>query len=217
MNKIWGFGDSFTFGHGCRPDGPIAEYYNEYKKPEDKIWLDWLGDYMNMRPVNIGECASSNDSIIDRIIENWYNIKEGDFVIIGITFYTRFDVPINKKLSAGYIDLQIEEENILNGNKLNNLTKEQVETILNFRYHFANNELYKNRQLKRFSFIKQLLKEKNIKYFIWDVHQFARFDSINTIKEDTNGLIDDSHFSFKGHYDFANIVYKKITNNMNVI
>jgi hypothetical protein len=203
MNKIWGFGDSFTFGHGCRPDGPVVEYYNEYKKPEDKIWLDWLGEYMNMRPENIGECASSNDTIIDRIIENWYNIKEGDFVVIGITFYSRFDIPINKKLSSNV--LWMETNTLDENNKIYNLTKEQIEAVLNFRYYFANNELYKARQLKRFSFLKQLLEEKNIKYFIWNVDSYAGKESMHTIKEDTAGLINDFHFSFKGHYDFANI------------
>ena len=29
---IWTFGDSFTFGHGCRPDGPLTEYYFDWKK-----------------------------------------------------------------------------------------------------------------------------------------------------------------------------------------
>ena len=45
---------------------------------------------------------------------------------------------------------------------------------------------------------------------MWDVVHYTRFDSMHTIREDTNGLMDDSHFSFKGHYDFANIIHKKI-------
>jgi len=213
MNKIWGFGDSFTFGHGCRPDGPLSEYYYNYKKDEDKIWLDWLGSYTNMRPVNTGECGCSNDTIFDRIIENWYNIQKEDIVIIGTTFHSRFDIPLNNKLSAA---LWIKED-ILNANKYYNFTKEQIETVLNFRYYFSNNEMYKSRQSKRFSFIERLLKEKEIKYFIWNVEDYVRLDSIYTIREDTNGLISDFHWSFNGHKDFADIIYKKITNNLNII
>jgi hypothetical protein len=210
MNKIWGFGDSYTFGHGCRPDGPNPEYYYNYKKEDDKIWLDWLGSYMKMRPINFGECGSSNDSIFDRIIENWHNIKKDDVVIIGITFHSRFDVPIHNQLSP----FLWAHKYWLEHGKIPdhyNVTQKEVETVIDFKYYFANHELYKERQLKRFHFIEQLLKEKNIKYLIWKVWEYVEFDSIHTIKEDTNGLIDDPHFSFKGNHDFANIIHKKLT------
>lgn len=216
MNKIWGFGDSYTFAHGCRPDGPINEYYYNYKKSEDKIWLDWLGNYMSMQPVNMGECGCSNDSIFDRIIENWHNIKKDDVVIIGITFHSRLDIPVDNILTPC---LSAQKYWVENSKLPDNykITKEEIETIINFKYHFANHELYKQRQLKRFSFIEQLLKEKNIKYLIWNVDDYVRIDSIHTITEDTYGLIKDPHFSFKGNYDFANIIHKKITKNMSII
>jgi hypothetical protein len=214
MNKIWGFGDSFTFGHGCRPDGPNVAYYYGHKKENDKIWLDWLGEYMNMRAINLGICGASNDTILDSIIDNWENIKNDDIVIIGITYNGRFDIPINNRLQSVLWDW---EERLPIIDKDKNFRKEEIETVLNFKYYFSNSELYKNRQLKRISFIERLLKSKNIKCFTWDVKSYVIFDSIDTIKNDTNGLIDDSHFSFKGHYDFANIIHKKITNNMSLI
>jgi hypothetical protein len=216
MNKIWGFGDSYTFGHGCRPDGPNPEYYHNYKKNQDKIWLDWLGSYMKMRPVNFGECGCSNDSIFDRIIENWHNIKKDDIVIIGITFHSRFDVPMQDQLSP----FNWAHKYWLEHSKLPDhykITQKEVETVIDFKYYFANHKLYKERQLKRFHFLEQLLKEKNIKYLIWDVNEYVEFDSIHTIKEDTDGLINDLHFSFKGHLNFADIIHKKITNNMSII
>jgi hypothetical protein len=216
MNKIWGFGDSYTFGHGCRPDGPDNEYHNNFKKEGDKIWLDWLGSYTKMRPINFGECGCSNDNIFDRIIENWHNIKKDDVVIIGITFHSRLDVPVNNRLAPFLWAHRYWVENFKIPDNYK-ITKEEIETIINFKYYFANHELYKERQLKRFSFIEQLLKEKNIKYLIWYVDDYVKYDSIHTIKEDTNGLIDDPHFSFKGHLNFANIIHKKITNNMSII
>jgi hypothetical protein len=216
MNKIWGFGDSFTFGHGCRPDGPLSEYYHNYKKSEDKIWLDWLGNYMDMRPVNVGECACSNDTIFDRIIENWNNIQKKDIVFIGTTFSHRFDIPLNNKLCT-FLWLQkywVENSALP---KYYNVTKEQIETVINFKYHFSDHELYKVRQLKRFSFLEQMFKEKEIKYLTWSVEEYTRLNSIETITKDTDGLINDNHWSFKGHKDFADIIYKKVTNNLNII
>ena len=57
---IWAFGDSFTWGHGCRPgwgfthtDYPIPEYYLKYKKEGDKIWIEWLGEWFDEEIRNI--------------------------------------------------------------------------------------------------------------------------------------------------------------------
>ena len=35
--------------------------------------------------------------------------------------------------------------------------KEEMEALINFQYHFADNELYKKRHLKRFDFLHKLL------------------------------------------------------------
>ena len=53
---------------------------------------------------------------------------------------------------------------------INKLEKEKIETLVNFDYYFANNELYKKRHLKRFNFLEKLLKEKKITTFIWSVN-----------------------------------------------
>jgi hypothetical protein len=37
----------------------------------------------------------------------------------------------------------------------------------------------------------------------------TRFEKI---ADATNGKIEDYHFSFKGHLDFSNVVYKKVIN-----
>ena len=44
MNTVWTFGDSFTFGYGCRKDCnsyTLDEYYS-YKKNNDDIWPNHL-------------------------------------------------------------------------------------------------------------------------------------------------------------------------------
>ena len=95
MNTLWTFGDSFTFGHGCRLDGPLSEYCLNYKKEGDDIWPNHLGKLLNLNVKNYGKCGASNDFIIDSIINNWDSFKENDYVIIGISYHNRFDVPIN--------------------------------------------------------------------------------------------------------------------------
>ena len=71
MNTLWTFGDSFTFGHGCRPDGPLPEYYNNYKKDGDDTWPNLLGSMLNTKVKNFGKCGASNDYILDSIIDNF--------------------------------------------------------------------------------------------------------------------------------------------------
>ena len=93
MGILWTFGDSFTFGHGCRPDAPTNEYYYNYKSESDDVWPNLLGQKLNVEVKNLGKCGVSNDFIIDSIIDNFDMIKPNDVVIIGKSFYQRFDVP----------------------------------------------------------------------------------------------------------------------------
>jgi hypothetical protein len=207
MNTLWTFGDSFTFGHGCRPDGPLSEYYHNYKTELDDTWPNLLGEMLGIEVKNFGKCGGSNDFIIDSVIDNWGNIKEGDYVIIEISYHSRFDVPLKNKLSlsTNYWDF----EDLVN---FEGEEKEQMEAIVNFQYHFADNELYKNRHLKRFNFLHKLLKEKRTTTFIWDVMNFTKSNRFEKIMEATKGEIEDYHFSFNGNRDFADMIYKRVKN-----
>ena len=205
MNTLWTFGDSFTFGYGCRPDGPLLEYYNNYKTEQADVWPALLGKMLNLEVKNFGKCAASNDYIIDSIIDQWDKIKENDFVIIGYTWHSRFDVPLKNKFETIYIEWDIWSD-------MSVYEKEQIETIINFQYYFANDELYKKRHLKRFDFLHKLLKEKKTTTFIWNVEFIQNTIKFEKISDDTNGKIEDFHFSFKGNKDFADMVYKKLIN-----
>jgi hypothetical protein len=45
---LYTFGDSYTFGHGCRLDGPLTEYYHNYKEDGEDIWPNLLGKMLNI-------------------------------------------------------------------------------------------------------------------------------------------------------------------------
>lgn len=207
MSTLWTFGDSFTFGHGCRPDGPLPEYYNNYKKDGDDVWPNLLGKMLNTEIKNFGKCGASNDFIIDCIIDNWDNFKENDFVIIATTFHSRFDVPLKNKLSlsTNYWE-SVDLKNFVGDER------EQMETIVNFQYYFADNELYKIRHLKRFNFLHKLLRKNKITTFGWDVPLLTESNRFEKIIHATNGEMEDYHFSFKGNRDFADMVYDRIKN-----
>jgi len=212
MNRVWTFGDSFTFGHGCRPEGPNSEYYYKYKTESDAVWPDLFGEMLGMEVKNFGKCGASNDFIIDSVIENWDNFRERDYVIIGITYHNRFDVPLRdphslkQKLTSIFWDW----DKFVFDDIRSQYTLEERKCIINFQYYFSNNELYKIRYLKRLNFLNKLLKERNINSFLWDVDFYQHTSRFEKIADATNGEIEDYHFSFKGHKDFANILYKKI-------
>jgi hypothetical protein len=199
MNNIWCFGDSFTAGHGCTSE---FEYYQNYKKGKDNLWCNHLGNLLNMNVINKGVNGSSNDIIIDLIIENFEKIQPNDLVIIGKTFSCRYDIPslnIEKKwISAHDVMHHMEEYN-----------EEQYQTILNFSYHFAKDKKYKNRQNNRIDFLIGLLNQRKVKTLLWSVEEDIKF--YDRIKNATNGEIDDAHLSFKGHLQFYQWLYGKLS------
>jgi hypothetical protein len=194
MNTLWTFGDSFTEGYGCRMED---EYYKNYWKSGNKIWPLWLSELLDVKLVNCGIGGYSNEKIFDSIIDNWLQIKKNDYVFIGFTYPHRFDVPIHNKLKS-----------IVHDFRDNDLTKEKFETIVNFQYYFSDNILYRDRQMKRFEWIKNLLQKKECKLVvIWDVQ--VDLKNLETITGATNGKIKDGHLSYTGHKSLAEIFYKK--------
>jgi hypothetical protein len=197
-STLWTFGDSNTAGHGCHP---TDEYYESYYKSGDKIWPVWLSEKLNVQLRNFGKNGSSNDTIIDTIIDKWEEINKDDYIFIGMTHPHRFDVPINNKFESIVHDFSKSKTE-------NGLTNAEFETVVNFQYYFSDNILYKNRQIKRFEWIKILLIQKECKLVIlWNVQTDLK--GLQTIKDDTDGKIVDYHLSFKSHKLLSEIFYKK--------
>jgi hypothetical protein len=209
MNTLWAFGDSFTAGWGCTPQ---FEYYKKYYKEGDKLWVDLLANEMGLTLSNIGKNAASNDYIIDSIILNWKKIKENDFVVIGKTFTSRFDIPVS--IENRWVTI-LDKFSLDNGYNLFN--KEEFETIVNFNYLFAANPLYKERQDLRYDFLVKELEQKQVKVYLWDIISSHAKLKFNTIQMDTNNELIDGHFSFKGHVEFYKWISKKIKNENKII
>jgi hypothetical protein len=197
MNTLWTFGDSFTYGTGC---GIHDEYHKNYFKKGDKTWPIWLSELLNVNLMNCGQGGNSNDMILDSIITNWQDIQKGDIVFIGFTYPHRFDVPVNGKLRSIVHNFSV--------NPFHPSQNDQFETIVNFQHYFSDNILYKNRQIKRFEWIKTLLIEKGCELVvIWNVQ--VDLKNLETITGASNGKIKDGHLSFAGHKLLAEIFYKK--------
>lgn len=224
---IWAFGDSFTWGYGCKPgwsftDTDVTErfeklgktfhhypkYYVEHKKENDKIWVEWLGEWFNEEVKNVSKSGASNDKIFDWVIENFEKIKEKDKVIIGMTTWSRNDVPINNSWVSIVSGFEQEGLDVY----ADNISKENVwETIVNYQYFFSQSTLWRDRWKSRFDFIVNQLLKKKCQVFLFQIQE-SPATNIQTIRQETG--IPDDHFSFTGHKKFAEIIYKKFTTSL---
>ena len=190
MSRLWVFGDSFTAGNGCL----LNEDYTKYKiSNEDLVWPEIVASKLNFKLINIGMGAYSNDKIIDSIIENYNLINNDDLVIIGSTFYNRFDVPNNDSL------LTISPTNLPTNQEL----------LLHF-VSIMDSDLLKERHKLRINFLKQQIIEKGAKCLVWEVEtEWAKYENIKSATDDE---IKDLHWSYRGHKDFANYILNIINN-----
>ena len=219
---IWGFGDSFTWGHGCRPgwgfghtDSPIHEYYIKHKKEGDKVWIEWLGEWLKEDINNVSQSGASNDKIFDWVLDNFEQIKENDKVIIGMTSWARMDIPIYQSWISIISMFEDRGEKNLRNHLKNYVSEEKFwSTIIDYQYFFSESPLWKDRWEKRFNFIIKELNKKKCQTITFQI-QDPIVLSMQTIWQDSG--IFDYHFSFAGHKRFAEILYKKFTIPSNLI
>jgi hypothetical protein len=211
MGKLFTFGDSFTFNKMYKE----CEYSQKYRKNDELHWPDIIANKLNLTLCNFGYGSLSNDRILDNIIEKIDLIEPGDVVIIGKSFFSRFDIP-NSMLGNTILDVSNElmkQFTTIGPNAREllyqlNFTKSEVEHI-EFFLCLINNETTIKRQNLRFEFTKKYLVNKGIHNVVfWEVeNNWTKYENIKTA---TNGEIDDLHWSFKGHAHFADFILDEI-------
>jgi hypothetical protein len=103
MSKLWTFGDSFTFGHGCRPildESKEAVYHKtflDYIDLSKPIWPEIVAETFNLDLINKGVNGITNDRIFDYVLKNITEFEPNDCVIIQISTSSRFDFPFAKE------------------------------------------------------------------------------------------------------------------------
>jgi hypothetical protein len=217
MNKIWAFGDSYTYGFACREDCPsyiTGEYYNNYKTHTSDIWINLLSNKLDYIPMNCGISGASNELILDSIIENYHLINENDYVIFNKTYNSRMEVPYKKDWIPVFHNFI--KNDWWNKTQSSKFDEETTYTIIDFQYKFLKNTLYKKRHDIRFNFIENILSQICKKCIVWDVTDKTFIDSFETIRQHTNGNVNDGHLSFNGHSQLFNFFLNKI-NNKNII
>jgi hypothetical protein len=91
MATLFGFGDSFTAGHFQDKTFQPYQQWKEYRGGNlPPIWIDLLGDKLNMEVINHGHGGNSNQEIFETVCTNCHLFKPNDIVIINWTEITRF-------------------------------------------------------------------------------------------------------------------------------
>jgi len=102
MSKLWTFGDSFTFGHGCRKmnDDETSNYnliYSAYIDATKLTWPEYVATKLNFKLLNYGFNGVSNDYILDNVLNQFHNFKKEDVIVIQTSTSARYDFPFFKK------------------------------------------------------------------------------------------------------------------------
>jgi len=199
----WFFGDSFTWGQGCRPKDA---YYQFTINNIGKRWSEIICDTYNLKEINLGKNGASNPYIINTIIENIKNIKSGDFVFIGKTIPMRTMVTHMKKREI------VTFTDLVDVNKVTN-TEEQKEILINYIYEFIIpfEKEWEEYYSKQYLNLSTIIKDKGASVLIWNHTTWSDYE---TIREYTSGKIDDGHWTWESHKLFSEWVLGNLNSNL---
>jgi hypothetical protein len=200
--KLYIFGDSFSAGFSF--DSNWTKNYVNWKGYTPKGFGEIVSEKLNLELINLAENASDNYSILQKFCDKVDNIKKNDLVIIGWSSPLRFRLVSNDWITIlpNYDKFSTKE---IDKTKISESTL--IEILLNrddIRYC---NEVN--------SWIK-LLNNTNKNIIHWTPFD-QRLDCIflnkfETIFQETNGELNDWHFSEKGHQQSADIFIHKFKN-----
>jgi|TARA_B110000261_G_C13043949_1_gene341462 hypothetical protein len=200
-NTCWFFGDSFTRGNGCHPN---HEYYKSSYTHGCERWTTTISKTLDMTEVNTAMGGESNLGILNSLISNIKNIKKGDCVILGDT----------RPVRVSSFDDSGTRINIINDPHFN-YTQGNSKYIFDYIYHeiVPKEDMYLEFYQKMFKELLDELKRRGVHTYYWK-HTDIWFPTnmFNTITEDTNGVIQNLHWSWKGHTQMTEFILTNIEN-----
>lgn len=203
---IWCFGDSFTEGSNAnRIDSP----YSIWRGGPAKCIGYFLGERLKLNWVNFGEGAISNADIFESICLNIPKIQSGDIISIGFSAKHRFRLANTE--TNRWARFQPNQP-------LNFLPNDISERTINEIMVNRDSQLYTMELQYWIQLLKYTFKDNRV--IIWDWQSGkAGFDGIRfqTIKDETNGELDDVHWSETGNKQFADWFVNKLTTGENFI
>ena len=202
MNKqtCWFFGDSFTNGDGCMSEDP---YYKKY--PDGKLWTSIVSSHLEMNEKNISRGGCSNQYILNKLILNFPNFVEGDYVIVSDTIPTR---------TLWYDDDNEQRHSIIE-DSISDDKKQVDETILNYitEQLVPHEKEWEKFYLNQYEILlNELSMNRNVRVLFWSYKLwYPPNNTFQTIWEQTEGEIKNGHWSWLGHKQMSEYIIGKIS------
>jgi hypothetical protein len=205
MLKLWTFGDSFTQSFLPNKDCKVIHWRHQYinwKGYVPKVYGEILSERLNMKLMNYGQGAWDNYSIFESFCKVVKEIKKDDLIIFGWSNSARFRLTdkngrwINYLPNVNEIAMDAEYMDRDSINKLlANRSNKQYDNEVNNWINLINHTL-KNNYVIHWTPFKNTL-------------QALRVNGLEQIRNETNGEIDDAHFSEQGQLNLSQILEAK--------
>ena len=201
-NKVWFFGDSFINGYECKPND---RYYQASLSKDKKIISDYIGENLNMIPINLAHYGYSNENILFSIMKNLSRFEKNDLICI-------FDT---HSIRSSFVDEELDFYNSWPENsyiKLND--KELLTKMWHKRTKHENNlKVYYKEVFDKLTIGLNSFGLKTF-YYHTDNNYFEplKFETINKDTDINGEVIQDGHWSFKGHKQAGEYFTNKILN-----
>jgi hypothetical protein len=206
MSTVWTFGDSYTESYN--PKYIWSNKYINWKGYQPKVHADFIGEILNMDVKNVAVGGTDNYTIFESFCKNVKQIKENDILVFGWSGLHRFRVPNKNKEWFTVLINTLSEEEI----KLENIdySYNTIKEIIINRDH----ELYMDEVNWWIYMIEHVMKPRRCVF--WSPFKpigklkVLNFGEIETIKTETNGLINDTHYSENGQKKLAELIIQNL-------
>jgi hypothetical protein len=213
---LWTFGDSFTDSFQPAPDSPIhwRHEYIDWKGYIPKVFGEVMADKLDMNLINKGRGGCDNNHIFEEYCKVCDEIHPDDIVIIGWTNQQRIRLA-TKNNSWGFFTPKLRNENGFfvhkSMDKFDLISETTIQELLINRESI----IYTKELGNWIKLINRSNRETKIIHWSW-------YDKINEIGElyitgyeaigkETNGIVDDNHWTESSHYKLADYFIKLIS------
>lgn len=223
MKTLWTFGDSLT--DFFEPKDKIKHHwrhdYINWKGYIPKVYPEIVSEILNYKLMNTAVVGNSNQQIFEEICKMCNNIKDDDLIIVGWTNQERFRL-VNKNGNWTNIFAHFRSKNKKETDSLfisetidslDSISKETIQQIM-----FNRSEILYKEELKNWINILNFTFKNKIFHWSWDerlkdsitVIPINKFESI---KLETNGDVNDNHWSEYGQKQMSEFILNMIGHN----
>jgi hypothetical protein len=203
MGTVWTFGDSLT--EGFKSGDLWARTYVEWKGYIPMTYGEIVADRLGYQIINLGKGGSDNYTIFETFSKNINKFEQDDIVIIGWSDTSRFRL---SNSDGHWTSIIPNFSNDLN--YIDNVSQNTIDEILVNR----TSKIYIEEINYWINVIKKSLGE--IKFISWSTFNNGKIkglfihEKIELIKTETNGEINDAHFSELGQRTVAETIIGNI-------